>query len=143
MIFLVDTNVLVYRFDPRDPRKQRIAREVLRRGIADRTARIPHQVLVEFFAVATRPLRPDRRVLLTAAEATRECEDLLGTFDVLWPSAPLFRLALRGRAAYELSWFDAHLWAYAEFHGIPRLLSEDLAHGARYGTVEVVDPFRT
>lgn len=40
-------------------------------------------------------------------------------------------------AAYELSWFDAHLWAYAE----PRLLSEDFEHGRLFGTVEVVDPF--
>ena len=33
MTALVDTNVLVYRFDPRDPAKQRTARELLREGI--------------------------------------------------------------------------------------------------------------
>jgi predicted nucleic acid-binding protein len=30
---LVDTNVLVYRFDPRDARKQQIAEQFLREGI--------------------------------------------------------------------------------------------------------------
>ena len=32
MISLVDTNVIVYRFDPRDPVKQKIARELLGNG---------------------------------------------------------------------------------------------------------------
>ena len=36
MTALVDTNVLVYRFDPRVPAKQRIARELLRDGISHR-----------------------------------------------------------------------------------------------------------
>ena len=35
MAALVDTKVLVYRFDPRFPDKQRIATDVLRRGIAE------------------------------------------------------------------------------------------------------------
>lgn len=32
---LVDTNVLVYRFDPRFPGKQEIATELLRRGLVE------------------------------------------------------------------------------------------------------------
>ena len=42
---LVDTNVLVYRFDPRFPRKQTIATDLLRRGLAEGTVRIPHQAV--------------------------------------------------------------------------------------------------
>jgi hypothetical protein len=42
MTGLVDTNVLIYRFDPRDPVKQRIARYVLRDGIEHGTLRVPH-----------------------------------------------------------------------------------------------------
>jgi len=53
---LVDTNVLVYRFDPRFPGKQRIATELLRKGIADDSIRLPHQAILEFVAVATRPI---------------------------------------------------------------------------------------
>jgi hypothetical protein len=40
---LIDTNVLVYRFDPRFPDKQAIAVEYLRRGIAEDSLRLPHQ----------------------------------------------------------------------------------------------------
>jgi predicted nucleic acid-binding protein len=53
----------------------------------------------------------------------------------------MLRLALRGAAAYQLSWFDAHLWAYAEHFGLSPLYSEDFQHGRTYGTVKVIDPF--
>ena len=35
MTALIDTNVLVYRFDARFPEKQRVATELLRKGILD------------------------------------------------------------------------------------------------------------
>jgi predicted nucleic acid-binding protein len=137
---LVDTNVLVYRFDPRFPDKQRIADERLRSGIADDSLRVPHQAIVEFVAAVSRP-RGDAPPLLSPPDALREAEELLAQFDVLYPDAEIVRLALRGAAAYQLSWFDAHLWAYAERYGLDELLSEDFQHGRLYGRVRVVDPF--
>jgi predicted nucleic acid-binding protein len=138
---LVDTNVLVYRFDPRFPEKQRIATELLRRGIADDAIRLPHQAILEFVAVATRPIAGGAP-LLPSGEARREAEELLSQFEVLYPSEALVRTALRGAAAYGLSWFDAHLWAFAEHYGLAELLSEDFEHDRMYGTVRVVNPFR-
>jgi predicted nucleic acid-binding protein len=66
---------------------------------------------------------------------------MLAQFDILYPDEALVRTALRGAAAYQLSWFDAHLWAYAERFGLTELLSEDFQHGRLYGTVEIVNPF--
>ena len=43
MTALVGTNVLVYRFDPRFPEKQRVATELLRDGIEHDTVRVAHQ----------------------------------------------------------------------------------------------------
>jgi predicted nucleic acid-binding protein len=136
---LVDTNVLVYRYDWRFPEKQRRATEILRAGIADGSVVLPHQAIVEFVAAVTRPLA-GAEPLLDAVEARREAEELLSQVEVLFPDEELLRIALRGAAAYLLSWFDAHLWAYAERFGLPELLSEDFQHGRLYGTVEVVDP---
>ncbi|HET8773150.1 MAG TPA: hypothetical protein VFP80_05145 [Thermoanaerobaculia bacterium] len=48
MAALVDSNVLVYRVDARDRRKQKIATDLLRRGLGDGSIVIPHQALVEF-----------------------------------------------------------------------------------------------
>lgn len=142
MAFLVDTNVLVYRFDSRESRKQAIATEVLRQGIADGEARLPHQAIVEFVAATTRPLQDLGRPLLALPDARREAEELLAQFPVLYPNEAVLRTALRGAAAYQLSWFDAHLWAYAETFGVEEILSEDFQHERLYGTVRVVDPFR-
>jgi predicted nucleic acid-binding protein len=137
---LVDTNVLVYRFDARYPKKQALAREILREGLARDTVRLPHQAIVEFMAAVSRR-SPKHGPILPADDARREAEELLTQFTVLYPNEALVRTALRGMAAYQLSWFDAHLWAYAEHYGLEELWSEDFQHGRRYGTVRVVNPF--
>jgi predicted nucleic acid-binding protein len=139
--YLVDTNILVYRFDSRFPDKQAAARDLLRKGLIDDAARIPHQALLEFVAVVTR-VRADSQPLLASHEARREAEELMAQFPVLYPNAALVRTALQGAAAYQLSWFDAHLWAYAEHFGLAEIVSEDFEHGRLYGSVRVRNPFR-
>jgi predicted nucleic acid-binding protein len=102
--------------------------------------RIPHQAIVEFVAAATRPIRG--HVISPLPEALREAEEFLKQFAVLYPNEGVLRQAVRGCAAYQLSWFDAHMWAYAEYYGLTELLTEDLEHDRLYGTVRVIDPFR-
>jgi len=136
---LVDTNVLVYRFDGRLPQKQAAATGLLRQGIALDSVRIPHQAIVEFAAVVTRPI--GGRVILDQAEALGEAEEILKQFTVLYPNEAILRQAVRGGAAYGLNWFDAHLWAFAEHYGLPEILSEDFQHDRLYGTVRIVNPF--
>jgi predicted nucleic acid-binding protein len=113
---------------------------LLREGIAADTIRVPHQALVEFVAAVSRPLAGDAP-LLAPDVARREAEEMLSQFEVLYPNEALVRTALRGVAAYQLSWFDAHLWAYAEHYGLRRLLSEDFQHERLYGTVQAMNPF--
>ena len=141
MAALVDTNILVYRVDPRFPEKRKVATEVLRKGIAGDELRVPHQAVVEFFAAVTRPLR-DGKPLLRDPDAIMETEGILAQFVILYPDEEIVRTALRGMAAYRLPWFDAHLWAYAECHGLPEILSEDFQEGRVYGKVRIVNPFR-
>ena len=140
MAALVDTNVLVYRFDPRFPDKQKVSTELLRKGILEDSIRVSHQAIVEFVAVVSRPLRR-RSSLLPPEDARREAEELLHQLVVLYPNEEILRLALRGAGAYQLPWFDAHMWAYAEHHGLETLLSEDFQHGRVYGSVQALNPF--
>lgn len=137
---LVDTNVLVYRFDSRFPEKQSRAEELLREGIERDTARLAHQAIVEFVAATTRVKRGGQPIL-SIENARREAEDFLHQFVVLYPNESLLRLALRGQAAYQLNWFDAHMWAYAEHYGLDTILSEDFQSGRLYGSVLAIDPF--
>jgi predicted nucleic acid-binding protein len=136
---LVDTNILVYRFDNRFPEKQKIATDVLRRGVLEDSVRVPHQAIVEFVGAVTRSIRG--HVILKQAEALREAEEFLKQFPILYPNEAILRDAFRGCAAYQLNWFDAHLWSYAEHYGLAEILSEDLQHDRLYGSVRVVNPF--
>lgn len=142
MANLVDTNVLVYRYDPRSPGKQSIARDLLHRGLADQELILPHQALVEFVAAVTRP-RADLggEPILTPLVAYREAESLMMAFPVVYPDEQVLTTALRGVSIYGLSWYEAHLWAYAEVFGFSEILSEDFEHGRHYGSVRAVDPF--
>jgi len=139
---LVDTNILVYRVDGRFPEKQKIATDHLRRGIADDNVRVPHQAVLEFFAAVTRPLK-DGNTILSIPDAIIETEGLLSQFVILYPDEEVIRTALRGMAAYQMPWFDAHLWAFAECYGLSEIISEDFQDGHRYGKVTVVNPFRS
>jgi len=139
---LVDTNVLVYRFDPRFPEKQKRANELLRRGVAADSIRVAHQSIVEFYTAVRRPLK-EGHALLSLPDARRETEELLAQFEVLYPNDAVVRAAIRGAATYQLSWFDAHIWAYAESFGLSEILSEGFENGRLYGAVRVVDPFVT
>lgn len=141
MTALIDTNVLVYRFDPRDPVKQRIAIEVLREGIEQESLRVSHQAIMEFVLAATRPLTRGGPGILTRSEALREAEEFLAQFDVLYPTEDLLRTAVRAVSTYQLSWLDAHMWAYAEHYGLDEILSEDFSHAQLIGSVRIRNPF--
>ena len=141
---LVDTNLLVYRFDPRDRVKQARAEEILSTGLLADSLVLAHQSIVEFVAAMIRPRKDLGGAPLLPLELTRiRAEHLVAQFPVLYPTREVVRTALRGTAMYGLSWFDAHLWAHAEVYGVAEILSEDFEHGRHYGTVRVVDPFKT
>ena len=116
-----------------------MATVLLAEGILDDTLRVPHQAIVEFVAAVGRPTTAGAP-LLSPMDARREAEEMLSQFEVLYPSEALVRTALRGAAAYQLSWFDAHMWAYAEHYGVAELLSEDFQHDRLYGSVRAVNP---
>ena len=140
MAAIVDTNILVYRHDPRDLRKQRIATELLRRGIDEQSIRIPYQAIVEFYAVVTRRGR-NGVPLLNNAAATHETDEILVDFEVLYPTEEIIRAALDAAVANQLPWYDALMWAYADVNGLTEIISEDFQHGRRYGRVRVRNPF--
>jgi predicted nucleic acid-binding protein len=107
--------------------------------ILEDSVRVPHQAVIEFVAAVTRPIRG--HVILKQSDALREAEECLKQFPVLYPNEAILRLAIRGCATYELNWFDAQIWAYAEHYGLQEILTEDLQHDRLYGSVRVVNPF--
>lgn len=136
---IVDTNILVYRYDDSDPVKHAIATQLIRDGVATESICLPYQAIVEFVAATTRPSRSGP--LLEARMARAAAEQWMALCPVLHPNDATLRLATRGTQMHRLSWFDALIWSYAEHYGCPEILSEDFQHGALLGRVIIRNPF--
>jgi predicted nucleic acid-binding protein len=133
--YVLDTNVLVYALDRREPEKRDRAREVLRR-VGASGAVLPAQVLSEFANVCLRKLepRPD------PAAVQREVERLLLAFPVLPLTGPVVLEALRGVREHLLSYYDAQIWAVARLGQVGVILSEDFNPGAVLDGVSFANP---
>ncbi len=103
--YLLDTDLLVYALDRREPVKRDRAREMLRRVGGAGNAALPAQVLYEFANACLRKLelRPDPAVV------RREVEHLLLAFSVLPLTGPVVLAALRGVTEHRLSYYDAQV----------------------------------
>ena len=135
---LVDTNVLVYAYDPRDRLKQDVASVLLRELVLSERAVVSAQCLSEFFAVSTRRL-PEP---LTSVEALEQVERLSRACRVLDVTAAVVLEACRGVATHALSLWDALIWAVAKLNQVPYLLTEDGQHGRYLEGVRFLNPFR-
>src|ERR1035438_9161387 len=131
----LDTNVVVYAYDERDPRKQQLARQLLRGGVAGRVV-ISTQVLAEFAAIMLHKVSPP-----ATADAVIKALDALASIRLTVPDAELVRRAVEARAAYGLHFYDGMIVAAAERAGCARLWSEDFNEGQKYFGVTVANPF--
>ncbi len=131
----VDTNVLIYAATARndEPEKHRLANAILQ----NETFSVSAQVLQEFFVVSQKkPQQP-----FTAAQAAEWVGWLAPFCDVANDSC-LVQRAIETAAQHRLSYWDGAILAAAERIKAPILYSEDLNHGQRYGSVQVINPFR-
>lgn len=132
----LDTNVIVYLFDPRDSRKQAIAATLIERGLLEGTALISHQVVQETLNVVS------RAPVLAQSDSTRLLDAVLLPLWRVQPSPGLFHRSLEIRMRYGYSLYDSLIVAAALEAGCDRILSEDLQHGQRIEALVVEDPFR-
>jgi predicted nucleic acid-binding protein len=131
-IFL-DTNILVYVFDLRNPQKQSKAQELVRSIIHRQAGVISTQVLQEFASVALTKLRH------TANTVIRELI-ILESLEVIQVTPKLIRQGVDLSERYKIHFWDAILLAAAEEAGCDQLFSEDFPDGAVYDKVRVVNP---
>jgi predicted nucleic acid-binding protein len=134
---LVDTNVLVYAYDPRDRRKQDVARSVLRELIMSDRAVVSAQCLSEFFSVSTTRL-PEP---LTRSEARTRVDSIASSSTVLDVTDAVVLEACRASTDHGLSIWDALIWSAAKLNQIRYVLTEDAPHGQRLEAVTFLDPF--
>ena len=132
----LDTNVLVYAYDPSDPHKQRIAQNLVRKALAGDIL-LSTQVLAEFASTLLHKMQTAARPEDVAAVL-----DALGPIGVVSPDADLVRRAVDVRAKYGVHFYDGMIVAAAERGGCTRIWSEDLNPGQKYFGIAVENPFR-
>ena len=132
----VDTNVIVYRFDTTDPRKQSRAVDWFTFLWNRRSGRVSFQVLQETYGVLTRKRKP----AMTAADAQRIVRGL-GAWQPVTMDLRILERAWLLQERHLLSWWDALIVAAAQTCGCKVLLTEDLQHGYEFDEVRVIDPF--
>lgn len=134
---LVDTNVLIYLYDQNQPDRQSRAVEVLDQLELRGLGRLSVQNLAEFFSVSTKKLSPP----LSPSEALEQ----VNLFTRVWPIYDLTPLIVleagRGVRDYQLSYYDAQIWATARLNQIPIIFSEDFNVGASLEGVQFINPF--
>ncbi len=129
-----DTNILVYRQDPLDTRRQQIAKDLIEAAMLNGSFVISTQVLQEFYNTML------RRRFMPAATAQALCE-LWAEHDVVSATPSLLFQAFALQQRYQTSLWDALIVQAALDRGCTTLYSEDLQHGMRFGALEVVNPF--
>ncbi len=132
--FSLDTNILIYSADKRDARKHAFAIEIVT-AAARKDCPLALQSLGEFYVTAT------RKAKLDPADAQKRADQLLTSFETFSYSRNAVAVALREAALGRFSFWDGVLLASAAEAGCTILFSEDMADGARLGTITVRQPF--
>ena len=132
-VFL-DTNVIVYANDARDPAKQARAIDVVSDAIRTSDGVISTQVLQEYAVAAATKLRQNEETILRQLLT-------LETLEVVAVSPALVRRSVEMSGRYRISHWDACILAAAEAAHCPLLLSEDLNAGQLYAATRVENPF--
>lgn len=129
-----DTNILLYVQDPRDPEKQKIAREIIEQ-LTDGV--LLWQVACEYVNAARKfaPFGFDQE------QAFRDLQDFRRAWGMLLPSWEVMLTAERLLKSYSLSFWDAVLVAACVEGGVTHLVTEDMGGTPSIEGVRIVNPF--
>ena len=130
----VDTNVLIYARDPRDPVKQAIAYELIA-NLEDGV--LVWQVSCEYLSA----IRKLGRFGIGIEDAMGDVREMLRTWRLTTPDWRVMEIAEDVRGRYSLSFWDSLLVAACIHAGVERLYTEDFDAYPRIDGLEIVNPF--
>ena len=132
---LLDSNILVYVFNIREPNRQHLAQSLVQRVEREGMGRLSVQSLGEFFIAVTRKLH------LPPAEMYIQVERWRDVFPVFNLTPQIVLEAARGVRDHRLAYYDAQIWAAARLNQVPVLFSEDFQDGEILEGVRFANPF--
>ena len=132
---MLDTNILVYTFEPRDVERQEKAISLLLALERGEAGCLSVQCLSEFLnAVITK-----RR--LSIDQALVQVQKWSSTFPVFNLTTQIVLEAGRGVRDHRLAYYDAQVWAAARLNQITVVFSEDFQDGQVLEGVRFANPF--
>ncbi|WP_158084162.1 PIN domain-containing protein [Marispirochaeta aestuarii] len=132
--FFIDTNILVYANDKRDPDKQRQAVDLISGLMKSGEGVISTQVLQEYANVAVGKLGQSEEVVLRQLH-------LLEKIELVTQSSSMIRRAVEIRKTYGINFWDACIVSNAESAECDAIYSEDLNTGQFYSGIRIINPF--
>ncbi len=133
--FTLDSNILVYAADSREPVRQAAAIEIIARA-ARRDCLLTPQALAEFFHAVT------RKRIMPRAEAARQVRAWTVVFPITnGAGEAALLIAVEAAAARRLQFFDALLLATAREAGCGVVISEDMGEHTHLDGVRVIAAF--
>ncbi|HCE43102.1 MAG TPA: VapC toxin family PIN domain ribonuclease [Lentisphaeria bacterium] len=136
--YFIDTNIILYSFDSRYPKKQSDATKIISSAITDGMGVISYQVIQEFCNVATSKFSSKMNI----SDCRLYIHDFLEPICEIYPSIELFMEALSIREEASLGFYDALIVASSVRASCRILLSEDMNHGQEIRGVKILNPFR-
>ena len=131
----LDSNVILYAYDPKNARKQSVAQELLERAVRGECV-ISVQVLAEVSSTLLHKLATP-----WPAAAVLDLLDLLAPIPLVVAAEEIVRRAVQAHAEYGIHFYDGMIVAAAERAGCAKIWSEDLNPGQEYFGVRVENPF--
>lgn len=133
--FTLDTNILVYAVDAHEGCKREAATRIIEAAVR-LDCPLALQAVGEFYVAAASKLK------LGAKDAATRAAQLIAGFDTFGYSVHAVRAALEEAPRGRFSYWDSVLLASAAEAGCTTIFSEDMADGARFGSIVVANPFR-
>lgn len=135
--FFLDTNILIYSFETREPEKQRVAGGLIERALNSLQGYLSWQVIQEFFNVA----RHKWETPMSPQDCVTYLQNTLLPLCTVYPGIGVWTEALRIQEETGYRFYDSLILASALHAGADILYSEDLQHGRRLGRLTVQNPF--
>ena len=129
----IDTNIIIYANDRRNPDKQNRARSVVVELLRNGRGVISTQVLQEYANIAISKLNQPEEVVLRQLK-------ILETMEIIHQTPRMIRRSIELRKVYSINFWDACIIANAEAAECDLLYSEDLNTGQFYSGIKVVNP---
>jgi predicted nucleic acid-binding protein len=131
----LDTNILIYAFDPSEPAKHLVATQTLFRACTEGWV-VCSQVYSEFFAATVRKGMAPRELAL----------ETVSHWQTLMPAVPssteAHRIAMQLATKHQMQLWDALIIATCAEHGVKMLYTEDLPAIRKPLGVNLENPFK-